>query len=171
MDIVLTWVSLTSRDYVLFWSIWYILLAQQALFVTGTEVETITHKARVSKTWLGTKLGSLYIGNNPRSMLYNTSIGNMGEISCKRKIIHILNYKCNSSTNTWTLSIMEKNFSRQHFSIVFFFSQRIGFDISCTLSPKKTIKEKLEKIFQYVVCKKYYPECSALKKYMYQYFG
>ena len=49
-----------------------------------------------------------------------------------------------------------------------YFSQKTGFDISCKLSPlgdnlhelsNSVFWEKQEKIFQYVVCWKFYTEC------------
>ena len=54
--------------------------------------------------------------------------------------------------------------NRQLFEIFFHFSQETGFDISCKLSPlawnvKFCFLGKIRKIFQYVACWKFYPEC------------
>ena len=37
------------------------------------------------------------------------------------------------------LSMLNENFSTRHFEIFSYFSQKIGFDIPCKLSPKETI--------------------------------
>ena len=42
-----------------------------------------------------------------------------------------------------TLSMQEKKFSRRQFNIFSYFSEKIGFDISCKLSPKETICMKV----------------------------
>ena len=41
--------------------------------------------------------------------------------------------------NSLMLSTLGKNFSRWHFKIFLYFSQKTGFDISCKLSPLETI--------------------------------
>ena len=56
--------------------------------------------------------------------------------------------------------------------LVFYFSQKIEFDILCKLSPLETIclesqilfsgKNKKKKMFQIVVCWNFYPACKAL---------
>ena len=65
-------------------------------------------------------------------------------------------------------STLGKLFCRQHIEIFFFyFSQKTRFDSSCKLSPMEAVCmnsqilffEKNKKIFQYVVCRKVYPEC------------
>ena len=45
---------------------------------------------------------------------------------------------------TGKLSMLSKNFSRRHFEI---FSQKIGFCISCKLSPEKTICMKCQRLY------------------------
>ena len=46
------------------------------------------------------------------------------------------------------LSMLGKNFSRRQFEIFFaYFSQKIGFDISCKLSPEETICIKCQSLF------------------------
>ena len=53
----------------------------------------------------------------------------------------------------------------------FYFTQKTGFDISHNLSPLQTICKKCQnlfsgenkKIFQYVICWKFYPKCQPLK--------
>ena len=45
------------------------------------------------------------------------------------------------------LSMLGKISSRQHFEICFFFSQKIGFDISCKLSPKETVCMECQSLF------------------------
>ena len=43
--------------------------------------------------------------------------------------------------------MLGKTFSRRHFDFFFYFSQLIGFDISCKLSPEETICMKCQNLF------------------------
>ena len=59
-------------------------------------------------------------------------------------------------------------FSRKQTDNIFIFLRKIGFDISCKLSPKETIcmncqsvfsEKKIRKVFQSVICWNFYPVC------------
>ena len=54
------------------------------------------------------------------------------------------------------LSMLVKNFSRWHFEMFsYFFSRKVGFDISCKLSHKETIFMKCQILFSVKNKKKY----------------